>query len=393
MMNASLDMDCSVKSPSQQIPLPLSRPYAHEDAARQVAAAMAQGNLVGDGRYGHQCEARLRALTGSPHAMLTPSATAALELAALCLKLGPGDEVIMPSFTFPSCANAVALRGATPVFCDVQADTLNVSAANLAACLSARTRAVMVVHYAGNPADLLPIVALCAEANVALIEDAAQALGASLHGRAAGSWGDYGAISFHGSKNIGCGEGGALLVADRAAAARAEVHREKGTDRSQFLRREVDKYVWQDIGSSWVVSELVAAYLDAQLQAVEQVSIARRQAWQQYNELLMDAEQRGLLRRPGLTAGASANGHSFHVLLDSEARRDRCSRLLGQRGIEATRHFVPLHQSPAGMRLGRVGADLAVTEHSAAVLLRLPLWHDIELEAQQRVVEALLACL
>lgn len=391
MMNESLDMDDSLKAGPG--PLPLNRPYVHPAAVPQLAAAVGQGNLVGDGLWGRRCEARLREICEVPHALLTPSATAALELAVMSLNLGPGDEVVLPAFTFPSCANAVALRGATPVFCDVRADTLNVGAAELAACLGPRTRAAMVVHYAGNPAALDELQALCRQSGIALIEDAAQALGASLHGKAAGSWGDFAAFSFHGSKNIGCGEGGALLINDAALAARAEIHREKGTDRSRFLRREVDKYCWQDLGSSWVVSELVAAYLDAQLQGLELVSQGRRERWQRYAQLLEAAERAGRLRRPVLTAGALHNGHSFHVLLDSEAQRDACSRRLREQGIEATRHFVPLHQSPAGQRFGRVGASLAVTERSAATLLRLPLWHDMAGDDQERVVEALLACL
>lgn len=369
--------------------IPLARHFVHPLAQANVVEAIATGAMIGDGPFARRCERRLRELTGAAHAFLTPSATAALELAALGLDLQVGDEVVLPSFTFPSTANAMALRGAVPVFCDVRADTLNVDAATVAACIGPRTRAVVVVHYAGNPAAMPALVELCRAAGIASIEDAAQALGASLDGSAAGSFGDYGAISFHGSKNLGCGEGGVLLTSDAARAARAEIQREKGTDRSRFMRREIDKYVWQELGSSWVVSELVAAFLEAQLRGVEAVTEGRRAAWARYAELLAPAEAAGLLERPGLTPGARHNGHGFHVILPDARRRDHASAALRADGIEATRHYVPLHSAPAGRRLGRAGA-LPVTESLAERLLRLPLWHDITPLEQEEVVDRLL---
>lgn len=370
--------------------IPLAKPLVHPEALANVGAAIEAGSMAGNGAFGRRCEQRLMAISGAPHAFLTPSATAALELAALCLDLRPGDEVVMPSFTFPSTANAVALRGAVPVFCDVRADTLNVDRDGVAACIDARTKAVIVVHYAGNPAAMAPIVELCRGAGLGLIEDAAQALGASLDGAAVGGFGQYGALSFHGSKNLGCGEGGALLVNSAALAARAETLREKGTDRSRFMRGEIDKYSWQDLGSSWVVSELVAAFLAAQLQAVEWVTDARRAAWARYHERLDAAEATGLLRRPGLTPGSRHNGHTYYVVLNDAATCDHVGRALRGQGIEVSRHYVPLHSSPAGRRLGRVLRPLPVTDDVAERQLRLPLWHDISDDQQDEVVASLM---
>jgi dTDP-4-amino-4,6-dideoxygalactose transaminase len=369
--------------------IPLARPFVHEGALANVGQAIAAGSMAGDGSFGRRCEQRLMAVTGAPHAYLTPSATAALEMAALCLDLQPGDEVVMPSFTFPSTANAVALRGAVPVFCDVRPDTLNVDDEAVGACLGKRTKAVIVVHYAGNPAAMAPIVRLCRSAGASLVEDAAQALGATVDGVPAGRFGLFGALSFHGSKNLGCGEGGSLLVNAPDMAPRAEIVREKGTDRARFMRRDVDKYAWQQLGCSWVVSELVAAYLAAQLQAVDLVTEARRAAWARYHERLADAEAAGMLLRPGQTPGARHNGHIYYVILNDAATCLRVTRSLREQGIEVSRHYVPLHSSPAGRCLGRVLRPLPVTDALAERLLRLPLWHDISSDEQDEVVAQL----
>jgi dTDP-4-amino-4,6-dideoxygalactose transaminase len=373
--------------------IPLSQSFVHPRALPQVALAAQSGNLAGSGAYAQACERRLGALTGAAKTLLTPSATAALELAALALKLRPGDEVVLPAYTFPSTANVVALRGAVPVFCDVRPDTLNVGVDEIAACLTPKTRAVIVVHYAGNPVDMPPIVECCRQHGLGLVEDAAQALGASLHGTPAGRFGDLGALSFHGSKNLGCGEGGALLVNLPGLGERAEVQREKGTDRARFLRGEVERYAWQDIGSSYVVSELVAAFLDAQLQAVDSVTEGRREAWHRYHLRMAAAESAGLLRRPLLTPGGRHNGHIYWVLLKDAATRQRVSAELAAQGIEATRHYVPLHNAPAGLRLGRTPRVPRVTEEVAERLLRLPLWHDIGEGVQDEVVTRLLQVL
>ena len=369
--------------------IPLIKPRVHPDATRNLNAAIAAGNLAGRGPFSDRCEARLVGITGSHRALLTPSGKAALELAAMTVGLESGDEVIMPSFTFPSTASAVALRRAVPVFCDVRPDTLNVDARLIAECLTPRTRAVMVVHYAGNPAEMFAIKALCEQAGLLLIEDAAQALGASLGGIAAGCFGQVGALSFHATKNIGCGEGGAMLVNDPALVDVAEVIQDKGTDRAAFLRKNVGRYTWQALGSSWVVGELTAAFLDAQLNDVEVVAEARRQAWQRYHRLLQDAEARQLLTRPALTQGARHNGHIYQVILPNSDCSQRVCVALGEHGIEANRHYVPLHSSPAGRRLGRILRPLPVTDDLPERLLRLPIWPGISESEQQEVADRL----
>ena len=376
---------------SRQFRIPLHVPTTSEGARRAVAEVLDSAQLVGDGRFGRLAEQSIAKVTGSPRVLLVPSATAALELALLCLGLGPGDEVILPSFTFPSCANAVALRGATPVFCDIRADTLSVDLACVQACLSERTRAVMAVHYGGNVADVAPLRAWCEAHGLALVEDAAQCIGASLNGQAAGTFGHLGALSFHGTKNIGAGEAGALLVNDERWASRAEILREKGTDRARFMRGEVARYAWQDLGSSWVVSELVAAYLWGQLQDAESITRERRALWQRYADLLAPAERRGWLTCPVITPGAHHNGHVFAVLLPDALTRQQVQAGLQAQGIEAASHFVPLHSAPAGQRWGRAPVPLPVTESISDRLLRLPLWPGLPRQEQDFVVHTLIA--
>ena len=369
--------------------IPFNRIHLTGREQLYLAEAIAGSKLSGDGPFTRRCSALLERATGSAQVLLTHSCTAALEMSALLLDLAPGDEVVMPSFTFVSTANAMALRGAVPVFVDVRADTLNIDPDAIEAAITARTRAIVVVHYAGVGCDLDEILAIARRHGLAVIEDAAQAIGATRAGRVLGSVGDLGAISFHDTKNVICGEGGALLVNRTDLARRAEILREKGTDRGRFMRGEIDKYTWQDIGSSFLPSELLAAFLLAQLEAMHDITAARRAAWARYHDALAPLEVRGLLRRQIVPNDADPNGHISFVLAAPGIDRDAVLARLRAEGIAATFHYVPLHSAPAGRRMGRSHGSMVVTDDAAARLIRLPLWVGIGEAEQGRVLDAL----
>ncbi|HTB33934.1 MAG TPA: dTDP-4-amino-4,6-dideoxygalactose transaminase, partial [bacterium] len=308
---------------------------------------------------------------------------------ALLLDLGPGDEVIVPSFTFVSTANAFALRGAVPVFVDIRPDTLNLDETLLEAALTPRTRAIVPVHYGGVACEMDPILALAARRGLRVVEDAAQGVGAAYKGRALGSLGDLGAFSFHETKNVISGEGGALLVNSPDYERGAEIIREKGTDRGRFFRGEVDKYTWQSLGSSFLSGELTAAFLLAQLEEVRPITALRLAAWERYHQALAPLEARGLLRRPQVPAHCAHNGHLYYVLLAPGLDRLKVLEAFHRENIHPVTHYVPLHSSPAGLRYGRAQGDLAVTDRVAGSLLRLPLWVGLSQAQQDRVVEVL----
>lgn len=331
-------------------------------------------------------QALLEAMTGSPKVLLTSSGTAALELACLLLDLGPGDEVIVPSFTFSSCANAIALRGAIPVFVDIRPDTLNLDERLIESALTRRTRAIMPVHYAGVAADMDAIMNTTRRHGLAVIEDAAQGVCAAYSGSPLGTIGKLGAFSFHGSKNISCGEGGALLINDKALVERAEIIWEKGTNRSRFIRGEVDKYTWLELGSSFLPSEITVALLVCQLEHAHAITARRRLAWQHYHVALAELEAEGLLRRPFVPQKCDSNGHIYAVIMPTAQTRDAMLNELKSRGVHATFHYVPLHSAPAGQRLGRTPATMDVTDDLSARLLRLPLFSDITPADQDYVV-------
>lgn len=347
---------------------------------------LASGRLTGGGTVTVATQAALATLTGSPRALLTTSATAALEMACLLLDLGPGDEVVLPSFTFSSCANAIALRGAVPVFVDIRPDTLNIDETLVEAAITRRTRAIMPMHYAGVAAEMDVIMDIAARHGLAVIEDAAQGICARYRGRTLGTIGMLGALSFHGSKNISCGEGGALLVNADVYASRAEILWEKGTNRSRFIRGEVDKYTWIDLGSSFLPSEITAALLLAQLREAEAITARRREAWVRYHSALESLEGDGLLKRPIVPAHCEANGHIYAVMTRDGETRDAALAALNARGVRATFHYVPLHSAPAGQRLGRAHGSMQVTDSLSARLLRLPIYADITPEDQGYVV-------
>lgn len=369
--------------------IPFGRPFITGNELRYIAEAQSDGRLAGDGRFTRQCHLWLESHTGCRKALLTHSCTAALEMAALLLDIQPGDEVIMPSYTFVSTANAFVLRGAVPVFVDIREDTLNLDERLIEDAITPRTRAILPVHYAGVACEMDTILAIAGRHGLKVVEDAAQGVMASYKGRALGSLGNLGTYSFHETKNVVSGEGGALLVNDPELVLRAEIVREKGTDRSRFFRGEVDKYTWQDLGSSFLPGELIAAFLWAQLEQAEAITAGRLAAWKRYHEALAPLEARGLLRRPIVPADCQHNAHMYHLLLPVFMDRQAVIDGLKREDIYAVFHYVPLHSSPAGQRHGRAHGELAVTDRVAASLLRLPMWTGLE-AVQQRVIDALI---
>ena len=358
-----------------------------------IAEAIARGQLSAGGAFTARCSDWLEAQTGCVKALVVHSATAALELAALLLDLAPGDEVVMPSFTFVSAANAVVLRGATPVFVDVRADTLNLDESLVEEAVTERTKAIAPAHYAGVPAEMDALRDVSRTHRLTVVEDAAQALGSTYRGRAAGALGDLAAVSFHETKNVMSGEGGALLVNDPAFAARAEVLRDKGTDRGRFFRGEVDKYSWVDVGSSYGLSELGAAFLWAQLEAAAELSAQRMRIWRLYHEALQPLEEDGLLRRPVVPEHVEHNAHIYYVLVADRSEQARILNELNEGGVNAVFHYVPLHRSPAGRRYGRVSGSMAATDLVADRLIRLPIWSGMTDGQAATVVDALAASL
>lgn len=354
--------------------VPFHRSHATGRELGYLAEAIGRGSLAGDGAFTRRCQAWLERDTGASRALLTHSCTGALEMCALLLAVGPGDEVIMPSFTFVSTASAFALRGATPVFVDVRPDTLNLDERRVEAAITPRTKAICAVHYAGVGCEMDEILAIAARHGLAVVEDAAQGCVASYRGRRLGSLGALGALSFHDTKHLAAGEGGALLVNDARLEARAEVLWQKGTNRQAFSRGEVDRYSWIDLGSSFLAGELGAAFLCAQLEAAATITAARQALWSRYHEALAPLEARGVLRRPIVPAHCAHNAHAYHVLLPSSAARASAIAALAARGIEAVFHYVPLHDSPAGARLGRCGGGMEVTRDVAGRVMRLPMW-------------------
>jgi dTDP-4-amino-4,6-dideoxygalactose transaminase len=343
-----------------------------------IAEAIATGHLSGDGDFSKKCHRWLEAALGSPLALLTPSCTAALEMAALLCDLHAGDEVIMPSFTFPSTANAVVLRGATPVFVDVRPDTLNLDEDLVDAAITSRTKAIFVVHYAGVGCEMERIMDGARRHGLKVVEDAAQGILSRYNGRCLGSIGDIGTLSFHETKNVISGEGGAILVNDERLRERAEIIREKGTNRAKFFRAEVDKYTWLDLGSSYLPSELTAAYLLAQLECAQELTRRRKEIWLRYHRAFAELEADGALRRPIVPANCDHNGHIYYLLMPDRSGRMRLIDGLERLGIYAPFHYVPLHSSPAGLHFGRAHGALPVTDRAGECLVRLPTWIGLE---------------
>jgi dTDP-4-amino-4,6-dideoxygalactose transaminase len=363
--------------------IPFNQPVAVGTELANIRDALERGQLAGDGPYTRYCHQWLEQRLQCRHALLTHSCTGALDMAAILCDLAPGDEVILPSYTFVSTANAFALRGAVPVFVDIRPDNLNLDERPIEAAITPRTRAIAVVHYAGVACEMDAIMAIAHRHNLIVVEDAAQALLATYQGRYLGTIGHLGCISFHETKNLISGEGGALLINDERFAERAEIVREKGTNRSRFLRGEVDKYTWVDLGSSYLPSELIAAFLAAQLDAAEDVIRRRRTIWQKYYDGL--SELSGVLTLPRSDyPDREHNGHLFYVLADTLATRLALATHLKASGMGSAAHYVPLHSSPAGRRWGRAGGSMQVTDDICDRLLRLPIYYrmnDAEVDA------------
>jgi dTDP-4-amino-4,6-dideoxygalactose transaminase len=354
--------------------IPFNRPYMTGRELTYIAQAHANGHLAGNGEFSKRCSQWLEDRIGVQKALLTHSCTAALEMAAILSGVGPGDEVIMPSYTFVSTANAFVLRGATPVFVDVRPDTLNIDESRIEAAITPRTKAIVVVHYAGVACEMDTVSDIARRHGLLVIEDAAQGLLSTYRGRQLGSIGHLAALSFHETKNIISGEGGALLINDERFVDRAEVIWEKGTNRSQFFRGQVDKYTWVDLGSSYLPGEIVAAFLWAQMEDADSITARRHEVWSTYHAAFAGLEATGAARRPIVPAECAHNAHMYYLLLRDLASRTAFIDQLERRGIRPVFHYIPLHSSPYGRTVSRTHGSLETTDDVSDRLVRLPFW-------------------
>jgi dTDP-4-amino-4,6-dideoxygalactose transaminase len=374
---------------TQQSAIPFNKPFIVGKELFYIAQAVTYGNIAGDGHYTQQCSRLLEERFGIRKVLLTPSCTAALEMATMLCDLGPGDEVILPSFTFVSTANAVVRLGARPVFVDIRADTLNMDEDAVERAVTPQTRAIFPVHYAGVGCAMDDIMAIATRHGLKVLEDAAQGVNAFYKGKPLGSIGALGAYSFHETKNYICGEGGALCINDPDMIERAEIIRDKGTNRKQFFRGAVDKYTWVDVGSSYVPSEICSAFLYAQLELLDAITERRRRIYETYEQRLRPLEEEGLLRLPRLPEDCDSNYHLFYILLPDTPTRDALMAHLRQNGILAVFHYIPLHSSPMGQKFGYNDGQLPVTEELSGRLLRLPFFYGLTEDEQGRVVDGI----
>lgn len=358
--------------------IPFNKPYLTGKELGYITEAHTRGQLSGDGDFTRRCSTWLKEKSGSSRVLLTHSCTAALEMAAILADIQPGDEVIMPSYTFVSTANAFVLRGGVPVFVDIRLDTLNIDESLIEDAITSRTKAIVPVHYAGVPCEMDSIMDIARRHGLLVIEDAAQALISTYKGKMLGSIGDFGCYSFHETKNIISGEGGALLINNPLLVERAEIIREKGTNRCKFFRGQVDKYTWVDIGSSYLPGEIIAAFLWAQLEEADTITAKRLAIWQFYHDAFAALEIADRLRRPIIPEGCRHNAHMYYLLLHDLADRGAFIREMKEQGVSCVFHYVPLHSSPYGLRVGRVFGGLTVTDAITDRLVRLPMWVGIE---------------
>jgi dTDP-4-amino-4,6-dideoxygalactose transaminase len=368
--------------------IPFNKPFMTGKELFYIAEAHFNNMLAGDGPFTKKCHEWLETKIGTKKALLTHSCTAALDMAAILADIQPGDEVIMPSYTFVSTANAFVLRGGVPVFLDIRPDTLNIDENLIEPAITDRTKAIVPVHYAGVACEMDTIMEIAVRHGLLVIEDAAQGIMSSYRGRPLGSIGHFGALSFHETKNIISGEGGALLVNDARFVERAEIIREKGTNRSQFFRGQVDKYTWCDIGSSFLPGELIAAFLWAQMEEAEKITKRRLEIWDLYHKAFIKIERRGMMSRPIVPEWCTHNGHMYYLLLPDLITRNRLIDHLKSFDINALFHYVPLHSSPMGERFRNRSGACPVTESISERLVRLPFFSAITLEEQRRVVNA-----
>jgi dTDP-4-amino-4,6-dideoxygalactose transaminase len=354
--------------------IPFNKPYMTGKELEYIAQAHANSMLAGDGPFTKQCHRWLQDQLAVPKALLTHSCTAALEMSAILAEIQPGDEIIMPSYTFVSTANAFVLRGGVPVFVDIRPDTLNIDETQIEAAITPRTRAITVVHYAGVACEMDTIMDIAKRHKLLVIEDAAQAIMSTYKGLPLGSIGDLACLSFHETKNIISGEGGALLTKSKHFSERAEIIREKGTNRNQFFRGQVDKYTWCDMGSSYLPGDLIAAFLWAQMEEAQKITERRLAIWKIYHDGLAELEEKGLLRRPIVPANCQHNAHMYYIIANSLEERTAIVNHMQKYQVQTVFHYVPLHSSSAGKRYGRVFGDLSNTDSLSDRLLRLPLW-------------------
>jgi dTDP-4-amino-4,6-dideoxygalactose transaminase len=368
--------------------IPFNKPFIAGKELYYIAKAVAYGNIAGDGHFTKACSRFLEERYQVQKVLMTPSCTAALEMAAMLCGVGPGDEVILPSFTFVSTANAFVRLGARPVFVDIRPDTLNLDERLVEAAITPRTRVIVPVHYAGVACEMDTITGLAAKYKLMVVEDAAQGVHASYKGKSLGALAPLAAYSFHETKNVICGEGGALCINDPALLDRAEIIRDKGTNRRQFFRGLVDKYTWVDVGSSYVPSEISCAFLYAQLELADVITQRRRDIYASYESGLAQLQREGLLALPRVPAECVSNSHMYYIVLPDAATRDALLTHLANQGINAVFHYIPLHNSPMGQQFGFKDGDLPITENLSARLLRLPFYYEITEDEQAEVIES-----
>lgn len=368
--------------------IPFNKPYLTGKEIDYIQRSHEVGNLSGDGEFTVKSSLWLENNTGCKKALLTHSCTGALEMSAILANIKPGDEVILPSYTFVSTANAFVLRGAIPVFVDIRPDTLNINEKLIEAAITPRTKAIAPVHYAGVGCEMDEIMRIAKKHNLLVIEDAAQGIMSTYKGKALGSIGHLGTFSFHETKNIISGEGGALLINDDSFVDRAEIIREKGTNRSQFYHGKVDKYTWHDLGSSYLPGEDTAAFLLAQLENAQEITDARLAIWDKYHQAFEGLEQKGDITRPTIPEECQHNAHMYYILLDSNATRTKLIETFKKQNIHPVFHYIPLHSSPGGLQFGRVSGEMTQTDDLSARLLRLPLWVGLK-EHQDRVLDVM----
>ena len=358
--------------------IPFNKPYMTGKELWYISQAHASGHLAGDGQFTKKCSAWLEQRICCQKALLTHSCTAALEMAAILADIQPGDEVIMPSYTFVSTANAFVLRGGVPVFVDIRPDTLNIDETKIEAAITPRTKAIAPVHYAGVACEMDAIMDIARRHNLLVIEDAAQGIMSTYKGRPLGSIGHMAALSFHETKNIIAGEGGALLINDPRFVERAEMIREKGTNRSQFFRGQVDKYTWVDVGSSYLPGEVIAAFLWAQMEEADAINKRRLDIWSNYHQWFTSLEKAGKVKRPSVPRECVHNAHMYYLLLPSLERRTALIERLKSKGVHTVFHYIPLHSSPRGKTVGRAAGDMTNTDNAGDRLVRLPMWLGLE---------------
>lgn len=369
--------------------IPFNKPHLTQKELGYISHAHSLGQLAGDGFYTKKCHALIEESIGCKKCLLTHSCTAGLEMMAILSGVKPGDEVIMPSFTFVTTASAFVMRGAVPVFVDIRKDTLNIDEKIIEDAITSKTKAIVVMHYAGISCEMDTINKIAKKHNILVLEDAAQGFLSQYKGRYLGTLGDMAAFSFHETKNIISGEGGALIVNNKKFIDRAEVIRDKGTNRSKFMKGQVDKYTWVDIGSSYLPGEITAAFLCAQLEDASKITKKRIEIWNKYHKKLENLEKNGLIKRPFIPSYAKHNGHLYYIISKNPEVRNKLIDFLKKRSIYAPFHYVPLHSSPAGKRYARFAGTMEVTDRVANTLIRLPLFYDIKNKEIEHIVQSI----